>query len=237
MVQHKPGDSMTNLFDGIEKYNELVQNRPTLFTNPAGAIYQIQFDPAFIRRAQEEAKQLRIKNGMPSEDVRVGVLASDPYLTVLREAVRFPDGTYGLYNRLLVPSGVAMLPVIDGKIVLMHRFRHGTRAWHLEIPRGCVDGGGDFEGDARRELAEEIGATGIELMDLGMLHSSTGCLDESYHLYLARITSFGAADIHEAIDELRLVTIGEAESLIASGELTDGPTLVSFLRARLRGYL
>lgn len=224
-------------FDCLEKYRDLVQARPALFTNPPGDIYQIQHDPSLVRRAQEEAQQLRIRNNMPSDDIRVGVLASDPYLTVLREAVRFPDGTYGLYNRLLVPSGVAMLPVIDGKIVLLHRFRHGTRAWHLEIPRGCADGGADFEIDARRELAEEIGATGIDLLDLGRLHSSTGCLDESYHLYLARIASFGVADIHEAIGELRLVTIDEAESLIADGELTDGPTLACFLRARLRGYL
>lgn len=228
---------MKILFDCIERYRDLVQTRPALFANPTGEVYQIQMDPVLIRRAQEDAKQLRIRNNMPSDDVRVGVLASDPYLTVLREAVRFPDGTYGLYNRLLVPFGVAMLPMIDGKIVLLHRFRHGTRAWHLEIPRGCADGGSDFEVDARRELAEEIGAEGIELMDLGVLHSSTGCLDETYHLYLARIDSFGTPDIHEAIGELRLVTVGETESLIASGELSDGPTLACFLRARLRGYL
>lgn len=224
-------------FDCIERYRDLVQTRPALFANPAGKVYQIQFDPAIVRRAQEDAKQLRIRNNMPSDDVRVGVLASDPYLTVLREAVRFPDGTHGLYNRLLVPIGVAMLPVIDGKIVLLHRFRHGTRAWHLEVPRGCADGGPDFEVDARRELAEEIGAAEIELMDLGMLHSSTGCLDETYHLYLARIASLGTVDIHEAIGELRLVTVEESEALIARGELTDGPTLACFLRARLRGYL
>jgi ADP-ribose pyrophosphatase len=223
--------------DCLEEYFALMKERPELFANPQGEIYRILLDPADIRRAQTDAHRLREAKGMPCGDLRVGVLAHDPYLTVMREAVRFPDGTYGLYNRLLVTMGVAMLPVIDGKIVLMHRFRHGTRAWHLEVPRGCVDGGGDFEADARRELAEEIGAEGMELTHLGMLHSSTGCLDETYHLYLARIVATGKPEAHEAITELRAVPVAEVESLIASGELTDGPTLACFLRARLRGLL
>jgi len=221
----------------LERYMDLVKAHPGLFANPDGDIYEILFDSERICRAQQEAQRLRAANDMLSDDVRVGVLARDPYLTVLRDAVRFPDGSYGLYNRLLVPIGVAMLPVVDDKIVLMHRFRHGTRSWHLEIPRGCADGNADFETDARRELGEEIGAIGIELTGLGVLHSSTGCIDETHHLYLARVTSIGKPEIHEAIRELRLVPIAEAESLISSGELTDGPTLACFLRARLRGYL
>ncbi len=228
-----PGDT----FKGFEDYVDLVKSRPDLFTNPQGDIYEILFDPASVQRAQADAHRLRATRDMPRDDLRVGVLARDPYLTLLREAVRFPDGSYGLYNRLLVPFGVAMLPVIGDRIVLLHRFRHGTRSWHLEIPRGCADGDSDFETDARRELGEEIGATGIELADLGMLHSSTGCLNETYHLFLARIAAVGTADLHEAIGELRLVTVDEAQSLIASGELTDGPTLACFLRARLRGLL
>jgi ADP-ribose pyrophosphatase len=66
----------------------------------------------------------------------VGVLASDPYATVLREAVRFPDGSLGLYNRLLVPGGVVVLPVSRGSIVLIHRFRHGARRFAYEAPAG-----------------------------------------------------------------------------------------------------
>jgi len=230
-------DTPDDDFTGFADYLELARSRPDRFVNPAGRVYQILFDRAGVQRAQADARRLRAARGLPCDDLRVGVLAHDPYLTLLREAVRFPDGSYGLYNRLLVPFGVAMLPVIGERIVLLHRFRHGTRRWHLEIPRGCADGEDDFAGDARRELEEEIGAAGIELEDLGMLHSSTGCLDETYQLFLARIASVGAADVHEAIGELRLVTVEELQSLIASGELTDGPTLACFLRARLRGLL
>jgi ADP-ribose diphosphatase len=221
----------------LTRYFELVRERPDRFVNPEGDIYEILLDPARIEHAQSEARRSRMREGLPSQDVRVGVLADDPYLLVMRDAVRFADGSYGLYNRLLVPSGAAILPVHDGRIVLLRRFRHGTRAWHLEAPRGSFSGTGTHEDEARRELQEEIGSTAEELIDLGELHSTTGCLDEAHHLYMARIGRVGIPDRHEAIVEFCSFTVGETERRIADGTITDGPTLALFLRARLRGHL
>ena len=221
----------------LARYFELVRERPDQFVNPRGDIYEILLDPARIAHAQAEARRARVRDGLSSHDTRVGVLAEDPYLLVLRDAVRFADGSYGLYNRLIVPSGAAMLPVLDGRIVLLNRFRHGTRAWHLEAPRGSFSGEGTHEDEARRELSEEIGAHAIEMVDLGTLHSTTGCLDEAHHLFLARIDGIGTPDKHEAIVEFCTFEIAETEQKISDGTITDGPTLALFLRARLRGLL
>jgi len=223
--------------DCLARYRALVRERPDRFTNPDGDIYEILLEPDVIARAQRDAAASRRAEGLPSDDIRVGVLAVDPYLLIMRDAVRFADGRYGLYNRLLVPSGAAILPLLDGAVALLHRFRHGTRAWHLEVPRGAFSGSGTREEEARRELLEEIGAAPTEMIDLGQLHSTTGCLDEEHQLYLARITSLGRADRHEAIDRIALLPVAEVEHLIADGTITDGPTLAVFLRARLRGLL
>src|SRR5213592_1007125 len=142
----------------LARYFDLVRERPDRFSNPAGDIYEILFDPARIEHAQSEARRRRTHEGLPADDTRVGVLAEDPYLIVMRDAVRFADGSYGLYNRLMVPSGAALLPLLDGAIILLYRFRHGTRTWHLEAPRGSFSGTGTREDEARRELREEIGA-------------------------------------------------------------------------------
>ena len=223
--------------DCLARYLALVRERPDRFTNPAGDIYQILLDTPQMDRARRDAEHHRRDERLPSDDTRVGVLAVDPYLMVMRDAVRFADGTYGLYNRLMVPSGAAILPVLGDTIALLHRFRHGTRRWHVEAPRGSFSGVGTRRDEAERELLEEIGARPIELIDLGELHSTTGCLDEEHQLYLARIEALGAADRHEAIESIKVLPIPAVERMIADGQITDGPTLALFLRARLRGYL
>jgi ADP-ribose pyrophosphatase len=223
--------------DCLERYLALVRERPDRFTNPDGDIYEILLDTPRIDRARRDAERHRRDERLPSDDTRVGVLAVDPYLLVLRDAVRFADGSYGLYNRLLVPAGAAILPVLGDSIALLHRFRHGTRRWHLEAPRGAFSGVGTSSEEAQRELVEEIGSHATEIVDLGFLHSTTGCLDEEHQLFLARIASVGKADKHEAIESIKVLSTKHVERLIAEGDITDGPTLALFLRARLRGYL
>jgi ADP-ribose pyrophosphatase len=220
----------------LRRYFELTQEHPDRFVNPPGHIYEILLDPERIAHAQAEAARHRRAGGLPASDTRVGVLAEDPYLVVMRDAVRFADGAYGLYNRLMVPSGAAILPVLDGSLVLLHRFRHGTRRWHLEAPRGSFSGVGSRMDEARRELLEEIGAEATAMIELGELHSTTGCLDEEHELYLARIDAIGRPDRHEAIQSLEVLPVAGVEALIADGTITDGPTLALFLRGRLRGH-
>jgi ADP-ribose pyrophosphatase len=223
--------------DCLARYRALIRERPECFTNPEGDVYEILLEDHLIDRAQREALTSRDAEGLSTSDTRVGVLADDPYLLVLRDAVRFADGRYGLYNRLIVPAGAAILPVIGDSIALLHRFRHGTRQWHIEAPRGSFSGIGTRIEEAERELLEEIGAKPVELIDLGELHSTTGVFDELHQLYLAKIVSVGSPDRHEAIESIRVLPIPTVEELIASGDITDGPTLALFLRARLRGYL
>jgi ADP-ribose pyrophosphatase len=223
--------------DCMNRYLTLVRERPDRFANPDGEIYEILLDPAGIDRARRDAGARRRAERLPSDDTRVGVLAVDPYLIVMRDAVRFADGSYGLYNRLMVPSGTAILPLLGDAIALLYRFRHGTRGWHFEAPRGSLSGAGTLIEEAERELLEEIGSRPTELIDLGGLHATTGCLDEASQLYLARIDAVGAPDKHEAIASIRVLPVPTVEHMIAAGEITDGPTLALFLRARLRGYL
>ena len=95
--------------------------------------------------------------------------------------------------------------------------------------------------DARRRsrarAARRDRVPAAELVDLGELHATTGCLDEVHQLYLARIDAVGAPDKHEAIEEIKVLPVATVERLIADGQITDGPTLALFLRARLRGLL
>lgn len=220
----------------LRRYGDLVTGQAELFVNPPGLVYQI-LAAGEVSAAQEAARRSRKSHGLDIEDTRVGVLASDPYATVLREAVRFPDGSLGLYNRLLVPGGVVVLPLLRGSIVLIHRFRHGTRSFEYEAPRGIAGEAESLETDARRELLEEIGAVAEELVDLGEVATTSGIVGEVTRLFLARVDRLGTPDRHEAIAGIVCCSISETEDMILRGALSDGPTLAAYLRAKLAGLL
>jgi ADP-ribose pyrophosphatase len=223
--------------DCLRRYRDLVKGQAELFVNPPGLVYEILTAAGEMSQAQEAAERSRKSHGLDVEDTRLGVLASDPYATVLREAVRFPDGSLGLYNRLLVPGGVVVLPLLRGSIVLIHRFRHGTRRFAYEAPRGIAGEAESLETDARRELFEEIGAVAEKLVDLGEVATTSGIVGEVMRLFFARIDSVGAPDRHEAIAGIVCCTIAETEEMIVRGAICDGPTLAAYLRAKLAGLL
>ena len=129
--------------DERERYNQIMSKWPQLFENPPDARYEILRDSSMVAEAESEERSRLLARRLPVSWSRIGVVYEDPYLIVLRDAVRRPDGSLGTYARTLPASGAAgaaVLPLLDGKIVLLRRFRHATRKWHLEIPRG-FDGG------------------------------------------------------------------------------------------------
>jgi ADP-ribose pyrophosphatase len=133
-------------------------------------------------------------------------------------------------------SGVVVLPLLEGgDVVLIQHFRHATRSWHWEIPRGGGTEGLDDETNAAKELREEIGAGARELIALGTVHPDTGILAQPVALYAARIDTVGEVEHAEGIRGLRAVPFADAEEMAATGQITDGFTIAALFRARRAG--
>ena len=64
--------------------------------------------------------------------------------------MRFPDGSLGLYNRMLAPDGVSVVPIWRGRIVLIRRFRHGTGGFEIRNATGIAGEAESSEADAAR---------------------------------------------------------------------------------------
>jgi ADP-ribose pyrophosphatase len=204
--------------DSTSAYEELRRNRPELFTNPPGAA-------------------VRVLSSVPADGGPYGVCYQDPYITVLRDPVQFAGGNTGGHVRILPSSaegGAAVLPVCGDKIVLIRHFRHSTRQWHWEIPRGFSDPGETLEETARRELNEEIGVTAQALTPLGRIHTDTGICGGSTGLFWARVDMPGRLADDEGIESLVLLDARELDVLQARGELTDSFTMAAILSARQR---
>jgi len=99
--------------DCLARYRALRVERPDCFRDPASSPIAILTDDDDIAAAQADEAARRKLNKQLAPDVRVGVLAADPYLGMLaRDAVRFADQSLGVYNRHIGEPGCVIMPKI-----------------------------------------------------------------------------------------------------------------------------
>ena len=171
----------------------------------------------------------------------IGIVLDDPYVIAIRDLVEFPDGSRNGYLRIYSrayleggSAGVVILPVRDNKILLMHNFRHATRAWHWEVPRGFGEVDKTAEEQANIEMQEEVSADIAEIINLGTFYNNTGLEGDPVNLFMGRIKTEGVVNTDIGVDQLRWVTVEELEAMIASAEITDGFTIAAYTRAKLK---
>ncbi|MFD3997063.1 NUDIX hydrolase [Streptomyces sp. NPDC058548] len=201
------------------RYEQLRSERPELFRNEPGGI-EILTDPEAVTAAGG------------------GVLYQDPYVLLVRDPVRFPDGREGTYIRSVsatAEQGCVVLPLLGDRVVLIEHYRHATRSWQWELPRGFGTRGLTGAANAAKELDEEIGARVRELIPLGELHPDSGMTGDRVLLFAARIDAVGRLAEAEAIRSSLTIPFAEAEEMIADGRVTDGFTIAAMTRARLAG--
>lgn len=224
----------------LAAYFSLVRARPWLFGNPPGASFEIMLEEPDIRRAEEHmAGQLKAC-GAPAEWAEVGVAFQDQYVTIVRDAVRFADGSLGTYIRGIPPEdgfvGVVALPVWRGQVLLIRHFRHATRSWQLELPRG-FGMAADPQESARGELTEEIGAKEIQLTALGESYPDSGLAASRVAFFYAEIGAFGQPERDEGIAEILPTPLADFERMIRDGELHDGFLLTAYGLAKARSLI
>lgn len=159
---------------------------------------------------------------------KIGVVAVDKYWIWLNDPVKFPNGTYGVYGRILWvhglkgPVGVAVMAVLpNGKIPLNLNYRHATRSWEYELPRGAVSPGESIESAATREVKEETGMVLDELVFLGDLAPDTGVIGITVSVFLAKVTAKEKSEVEdsEAIASIDAFSVEELKKGFADGYL------------------
>lgn len=224
-------------------YEEIRKASPSLFDNSDGLI-KIIADEKEIADWQEQKRsdlQTKEKN---LEWADTGIAFDDPFVVILRDLVEFSggfrNGYIRLYNRAYLEggaAGVVMLPEMNGKLLLMHQFRHATRSWHWEIPRGFGEPGVQAEDQARAEIEEEISGEVSELTNLGLFFNNTGLEGNPIYLFLAKMFSVGEPKLKFGVDKFIWVSVAELEKMIADCEITDGFTIAAYTRAKLKGLI
>lgn len=174
-----------------------------------------------------------IKKGFSEADAlefsRIGVVREDQYLIWLRDAVYFPNKVPGTYDRFIWKGelknnapGVAVLPVLpSGQIVLNLNYRHATRSWELELPRGGILPDETTESAALRELKEETGCIASSITFLGNMAPDSGILSSVTPVFIGKIATQeeSTPEYSEAIAGLIALTKEEIKEGLIQGFL------------------
>lgn len=233
---------------GLTAYLQLLEQYPEAL-GPMG-----DWEKGEIEIVRDPAKIAEVEK---STNRTVGIVARDKYWIWINDAVRFPNGTYGVYGRMMWTqslhgtAGVAVLCVLpDGKIALNCNYRHATRTWEIELPRGGVSPGETLEETARREVLEETGMVVEDLVFLGETVGDSGMTSATVPVYLARVVRQEKAtpEDSEAIEAIMAFSVDELLRGIKAGEVEVGirgskckvklrdPFLVyALMQAHLRG--
>lgn len=175
--------------------------------------------PERLRKVGSHAEgEIEILSPDPGED-GFGVLYEDKYILLLRDKVRFPEGSIGGYLRLLNQSdlkgssGSVVVPVVGDSVVFIRTFRHAIREWSWELPRGFQEEGLSEEANARKELHEELGGEVIKIARIGEVNANTGLLAGTIGVYRALLRE-GSLPV---VPEDRIESIRGWELVNASG--------------------
>ena len=177
---------------------------------------------------------------------KTGILFEDSLHYVVRDAVRFPSGDTRAQMRIIGctmadgPSGVVALAWRDGKLHLREMFRHATRRWELETPRGQRETGCTPEEAATKEVDEELGFTVAKIERIGEVSGDTAILASTLPVFWCDLAP-GAPKDHpessEAFGEIVALTPAELLNKIRAGGLRDGYTLAALTLAQVTGKL
>lgn len=198
-------------------YLELAKNFPRLI-QPQG-----DFTKGEIQIILDPQEMAAIEKATSRE---VGLIKMDKYWLWVNDACIFPNGKKGVYGRILcvkgleASPGVAVMPMTcNGKVIVNCNYRHATRTWEIELPRGGIDAGEEAEAAAIRETLEETGMLVSELFLLGEIPPDTGLTGTIVPIYLAKV--IGKADSEhedgEAIEEILSLSIPEIKQAFLKG--------------------
>jgi 8-oxo-dGTP pyrophosphatase MutT (NUDIX family) len=125
-----------------------------------------------------------------------------------------------------------IIPVTaDGKVVMIHQYRHGIEGITLEIPGGIVDSTDASPlRAARREMVEETGYDSQEIIPIGVVHPNPAILNNRCHSFLAKNVRFVQRQQLDRDEEteLMLVPLVEIPDCVQKGLITHALVVVAF---------
>jgi len=128
------------------------------------------------------------------------------------------------------PGAVAIVPIIEDKIIMVRQFRQTAKKNLLELPAGTLRSGESPEECAERELIEETGYKAGCLKKLLQCYVAPGYNTEVIHIYLATDLAKAEQRLEKDEDiEIVKVNLEYALRMIERNEIEDAKSIVGIM--------
>lgn len=138
------------------------------------------------------------------------------------EEVTLPTNERKMREIVNHPGAAAIIPLIDGKVLLVSQYRKAIEHHTLEIPAGLLKPEEPPEDCAARELVEETGYRAGKLTKIISYYSSPGFTDEVIHIFKASELE----KVSEPEFSTEIISLEDVMAQIKSGKIRDGKTII-----------
>ncbi|SFK93215.1 ADP-ribose pyrophosphatase [Paenibacillus sp. 1_12] len=144
------------------------------------------------------------------------------------DTVRLPNGKTATREIVKHPGAVAVLAIVDDKMLVVEQYRKPLERNQIEIPAGKLDAGEDPLEAAKRELKEETGYSCDTMKLLCSFYTSPGFADEIIHLYVADQLTKGDAQLDEdEFLDVESITLEQAQQYMREQRISDAKTITA----------
>lgn len=175
----------------------------------------------------------------PLDSNEFGVVYEDKYIMLIRDRVRFPNGNEGGYIRVVNKgeiagsAGCVLIPTWADSIFFIQIFRHATRTWEWELPRGFQEPNLSDSENVKNEVFEELGVAASSVEKIGALNANTGLLTGMIGVFAVGLEAdpiaFGTPQLSESIKQIERVPISELRDFISTSKLRCGISLAALM--------
>jgi ADP-ribose pyrophosphatase len=146
--------------------------------------------------------------------------------------VELDNGEVAVREYIRHSGGVGIVPVIDGKVMLIKQFRISIERELIELPAGRLEPNEEPMSCAARELEEEIGYRAGKLIPLASYFASVGNSNERMYLFLALdlVKTERRLEADERIGEV-VMPLELVKEKLANQEFEDSKTIIGLREA------
>ncbi len=172
-----------------------------------------------------------------NEKCKLGIVYENQYFWIVVDLVENAQGKRYPYTRIINKNeynGVVIIPKLNDRIVFLKQFRHGTREFEYELPRGFSEKESTIFENAERETFEELGVVPKNIEYLGNIVSDSGLSGGVVHIFVCEIDKIVELAVDEGIKDTIHLTLDEVLALINENKIRDSFSISAVCKLMLK---